>query len=92
MAKKASAKKKGGKKAGAWAKVKSRRPVRPSKVMMAELHQVVAKHGWKGAPAVVRPVPKATAAINCPKGQCAVMVSVPGPGGTIISVPVCMPC
>jgi hypothetical protein len=94
MATKASLRKKTGKKVARTAKGKPGEGgrVRPSKLMMSELHQVVLKHGWKGSPAVVRPLSGPTATINCPLGQCPVMVSVPGPGGTIINVPVCMPC
>jgi len=94
MAKKASTRKKSKNKSRRVVpkKIRASSRVRPSKAMIAELHQVVARHGWRGAPALVRPLPAATAAINCPPGQCPSMVSVPGPGGTIINVPICVPC
>lgn len=95
MVKKASTRKKSAKKAARKAAAKPRRSaaVKPSKAMLAELNEVIARHGWQGEAAVVRPqdASKPTALV-CPAGQCERLVSFPGPGGTIITVPVCVPC
>jgi hypothetical protein len=65
----------------------------PSPVMLAELEEVLARHGWEGSAAVVRPADAVAAAgLTCPPGQCPSVVSIPGPNGTTINVPICRPC